>query len=213
MDDPIGTALRHAQTELRTVLATNKARRRRLAAIAKDRLAYQEYVDTRDSLDKAITNLYAKLQKRDGPKANKKKKKAAEPSNGANNGTSNGVPMPSPAALGLLTDDDQELSIPAQLKQLIETRRQWIDTVGTIFERKEHDSPGRIVGFPQTSIYEGVDEEVKQDLERVNPPQPSSSSHDPPISLVDGMGPHVNGHGAAKGKGKGRADSMAMVIG
>ena len=73
MDDPIGTALRHAQTELRTVLATNKARRRRLAAIAKDRLAYQEYVDTRDSLDKAITNLYAKLQKRDGPKSNKKK--------------------------------------------------------------------------------------------------------------------------------------------
>ena len=31
VDDPIATALRHAQRELRTVVATNKARRARLA--------------------------------------------------------------------------------------------------------------------------------------------------------------------------------------
>ncbi|KAJ3524687.1 hypothetical protein NM688_g8518 [Phlebia brevispora] len=43
VDDPIATALRHLQRELRTVVATNKARRARLAAIARDRLAYQEY--------------------------------------------------------------------------------------------------------------------------------------------------------------------------
>jgi len=33
VDDPIATALRQAQRELRTVVATNKARKERLAAI------------------------------------------------------------------------------------------------------------------------------------------------------------------------------------
>ena len=56
------------------MLATNKARRARLAAIAEDRLAYHEYVESRDAIDKQIATLYSKLQKKDGPKANKKKK-------------------------------------------------------------------------------------------------------------------------------------------
>lgn len=213
MDDPIATALRHAQAELRTVLATNKARRHRLAAIAQDRLAYQEYVDTRDSLDKAISNLYAKMQKRDGPKANKKKKKGTESAAGVTNGTSTGQPMPSPAALGLVTDDDQELTVPMQLKQLVETRRQWIDTVGAIFEKKERDAPGRIVGFPKTSIYEGIDEEVKQELERVHPPKPSPTSHDLSGGTAVAKAALTNGNGFIKGKGKGRADPTAMVMG
>ena len=213
MDDPIATALRHAQAGLRTVHATNKARRARLAAIVKDRLAYQEYVEARDNLDRAITSLYSKLQKKDGPKANKKKKKNAEPAPGASNGVvPNGLPMPSPAALGLITDNEHQVSIPEQLRQLVQTRRQWVDTVGSFLEGKERDSPGRIVGFPTSSIYEGIDEEVRQELERVSVPRPASPAPRPSSSAPTTNG-LPNGNGYAKGKGKARADNAAMDIG
>ncbi|KAF8188949.1 histone acetyltransferases subunit 3-domain-containing protein, partial [Pholiota molesta] len=68
LDDPIATALREAQRELRKVVATNKARKPRLVDIARDRLGYQDYLELRDSIDKKITNLYTKLQKKDTPK-------------------------------------------------------------------------------------------------------------------------------------------------
>ena len=54
VDDPIASALRQSQEELRRVLATNKGRKQRLVEIARDRLAYQEYMEARDSLDKNI---------------------------------------------------------------------------------------------------------------------------------------------------------------
>ena len=186
VDDPIATALRHAQRELRTVLATNKARRARLAEIARDRLAYQEYLDLRDALDKNISNLYTKLQKKDGPKSHKKKKKPElNGVSGLPNGS--GLPAPSPAALGLITDDEHHLSIPDQLKQLVETRRQWVEKVGAVFEQKERESPGRIYGLPQTSIYQGVDEEVNGQLERVAAPPRAGQP------VVHGANPRTNG--------------------
>lgn len=216
MDDPIATALRHAQRELRTVLATNKARRARLAAIARDRLAYQEYVDARDALDRNITSLYTKLQKKDGPKANKKKKKVVDQALGTTNGTATpGLPMPSPAALGLVTDDEHHLSIPEQLKQLVETRKQWVEVVGSVFEQKERESPGRIWGFPKTSVYEGVDEEVRQDLERVQAPKRPALGNNATFASASGPDPPSHNslpNGTAKGKGKGRLD-IPMDIG
>ena len=57
------------------VVATNQARKERLAAIARDRLGYQEYLELRDAIDKNITTLFSKLQKKDVPKLSKKKKK------------------------------------------------------------------------------------------------------------------------------------------
>ncbi|KIJ04436.1 hypothetical protein PAXINDRAFT_104179 [Paxillus involutus ATCC 200175] len=167
VDDPIATALRHAQSELRTVVAMNKARRERLASIAKDRLGYQEYLELRDSLDKSIASLYGKLQKKDAPKLGKKKKKGPEINGNANgNGTIVELPKPPPSALGLGPDYDLRLVVPDQLKQLVETRRQWVTTVGGIFDEKERECPGRIWGLPKKSIYEGLEEAVKHDLER-----------------------------------------------
>ncbi|KAF9228852.1 hypothetical protein BS17DRAFT_840855 [Gyrodon lividus] len=175
VDDPIATALRHAQRELRTVVAMNKARRERLADIAKDRLGYQEYLDLRDSLDKNIASLYSKLQKKDAPKLGKKKKKGPEVNgNASGNGTAVELPKPPPSALGLGPDDDIRLIVPDQLKQLVETRRQWVTIVGGIFDEKEREYTGRIWGLHKTSIYEGLEEVVKHDLERSL--QPSSTS-------------------------------------
>ncbi|CCM05762.1 uncharacterized protein FIBRA_07995 [Fibroporia radiculosa] len=177
VDDPIATALRHAQRELRTVLATNKVRRARLTAIARDRLGYQEYVEMRDSLDKNITTLYTKLQRKDGPKANKKKKKGAELNGGVNGVQPTGISAlpPCPAALGLGHDEDNRLHVPEQLQHLVETRRRWVDTIGGVFHDKQQQHPGRIWGMPQYSVYEDIDEEVRQELARLGPP-PSAQS-------------------------------------
>ncbi len=215
MDDPIATALRHAQRELRTVVATNKARRARLTAIARDRLAYQEYLDGRDALDKNIANLYAKLQKKDGPKANKKKKKLVEQP-GTTNGTgAAGLPVPSPAALGLIQDEEQQLSVPDQLKSLVQTRRQWVDMLGSIFSQKEEEAPGRIWGLSKRSVYEGVDEEVRQELERIAPPSKRSRTSPNHDSATSGrLDTHVQFPGASnKGKARARVDDMAMELG
>ncbi|KAI0303296.1 histone acetyltransferases subunit 3-domain-containing protein [Multifurca ochricompacta] len=165
VDDPIATALRQAQHELRVVVATNRARKARLLAIAKDRLGYQEYVEAREALDKNILALYMKLQKKDGPKVSKKKKSKSE---------ANGVPPASaatstigtwPSAAGLGPDDENMLRVPEVLAQLVATRRQWVDSVGSVFDAMECEQPGAIYGLPEGSIYEGLDVEVSTLLE------------------------------------------------
>ena len=174
MDDPISTALRTVQRQLREVAALNKARRQRLAAIARDRIAYQEYVDAREAIDKNITAAYAKLQKKDGPKAPKKNKKKGD-SGGNGGGGMNGsgangaggmMPLPNPAALGLGPDEDMKLVVPESLRQLVELRSQWVDVVGGAYEDEESQNPGRIRGIPPRSIYEGIEEDVRRELGR-----------------------------------------------
>ncbi|KAL4244167.1 NGG1 family protein [Abortiporus biennis] len=208
VDDPIATALRHCQRELRTVMATNKARKARLAAIAKDRVAYQEYLDTKDCLDKTISTLYTKLQKKDGPKVNKKKKKASEPvgANGSVNGA--GVPPPCPAALGLGPDEENRLVVPDQLKQYVAARRVFVDTIGGQFDEKEREHPGWLYGLPTKSVFEGIDEEVQRELEKVNGP-PFNPSSAPKAG-------HIKEEPADSQrtlKGKGRAHDEMMELG
>lgn len=151
-------------------MATNKARKERLAAIARDRLGYQEYLDLRESIDKNISSTYAKLQKKDVPKIAKKKKKGVDVNGHTGtaatiNGNSLSSIAPHPAALGLNPDDDHQLVISEHLKQLVETRRQWVDTVGGVFDAKQEESPGRIWGLPSQSIFDGLEDEVKRSIE------------------------------------------------
>lgn len=168
VDDPISTALRQAQRQLREAAATNKARRGRLAEIARDRLAFQEYVDAREALDKNIMAMYTKLQKKDGPKVSKKKKKGDAAANGTNgvNGVSGSaaVPLPNPASLGLGPDEDNVLVVPEALRHLVETRQQWVDVIGSSFDESEERVPGRVRGVPQKSVFDGIEEEVKREL-------------------------------------------------
>jgi len=163
VDDPIASALRQSQEELRRVLATNKARKQRLVEIARDRLAYQEYMEARDSLDKNITTVYTKLQKKDAPKTIKKKKKGVLSTNdhAGSEPPQPPAPIPCPAALGLGPDADNKLVVPDTLKDLVRTRKQWVQAVGGVFDTKQKESPGRIWGLPPKSVFEGVDEEVR----------------------------------------------------
>lgn len=148
------------------MLATNKARKQRIVEIARDRLAHQEYMEARDSLDKNITTIYTKLQKKDAPKSIKKKKKGVVPANdrAGSEPPQPPAPVPCPAALGLGPDADNKLVIPDTLKDLVRTRRQWVQTVGGVFETKQKENPGRIWGLPPKSLFEGIDEEVRTAL-------------------------------------------------
>ncbi|KAH9992845.1 hypothetical protein BJV77DRAFT_1001398 [Russula vinacea] len=186
VDDPIASALRQAQLELRKVA--------RLLAIAKDRLGYQEYVEAREALDKNILALFTKLQKKDGPKVSKKKKAKSE--------TNGSVPPPPstppigawPSAAGLGPDDENMLQIPDALAQLVATRRQWVDSIGGVFETMEQEQPGRIYGLPERSIYEGLDADIDALMGRTD--------------SDDG----IAGRSASADKGKGRAVGEAMDV-
>ncbi|EAU81851.2 hypothetical protein CC1G_06062 [Coprinopsis cinerea okayama7 len=239
VDDPIATALRHAQQELRVVMTTNKLRKERLAAIARDRLGYQEYLEIRDMIDKNITNLYAKLQKKDTPKLSKKKKKplagaaaasaaaaeakamAAAALEGGGNGGGGGdgtpaPPAPCPAATGMIPDEDNHLLVNDQLRQLVETRKNWVEQVGSVFEEKERASPGRIYGLPKESVFKGIEEEVRMKLRLGDGGVGGMGS----LGGGSGMGSSGSGGGDARiangmhgdPKGKRRADD-AMDIG
>lgn len=141
-------------------------RKGRLAAIAKDRLAYQEYVETRDALDKSIASTYSKLQKKDGPKSSKKKKKGETNGvNGVNGVSGPPVPLPNPASLGLGPDDGGQLVVPEALMQLVHTRQEWESLVGSALEEMEETLPGRTRGLPPYSVFEGVDEEVRRQVD------------------------------------------------
>lgn len=134
--------------------------------IARDRLAHQEYMEARDSLDKNITTVYTKLQKKDAPKTIKKKKKGVVPANdhAGSEPPQPSAPVPCPAALGLGPDVDNKLAVPDTLRDLVRTRRQWVQTVGGVFDTKQKESPGRIWGLPPKSVFEGIDEEVRAAL-------------------------------------------------
>jgi transcriptional adapter 3 len=227
VDDPIATALREAQRELRKVVATNKARKARLISIACDRLGYQEYLEVRDSIDKNITTLYHKLQRKDVPKVLKKKKKPLQGAAGGGTGTGEdtgpGLLPQCPAALGLTQDDENHLSVNEQLKQLVETRRQWVDSVGAVFDAKEREIPGRLYGLPKRSVFEGIEEEVGAMLaagplidvndfnSSINGTMASTSSANGGRNQSDSSS--NNSYGGVNGKGKERARSDAMDIG
>lgn len=198
--------MRHAQQELRTVVATNKARKQRLISIALDRLGYQEYLDGRDSIDRNITAFYAKLQKKDSPKnAKKKKQKLHDPAasehpnhlqNHVNHSSGSGnsglsVPpsilVPCPAALGLNPDDELKLHVSEQLQQLVHTRRLWVDTVGAVFDEKQRQQPGRIWGLMTESVYKGVDEEVRAALMEVQDQEAKSAAVMAPVPSSSGQ--------------------------
>jgi transcriptional adapter 3 len=196
VDDLIATALRQAQRELRTVVATNKARKDRLAAITRDRLGFQEYLDLRESIDKNISSTYSKLQKKDAPKLAKKKKKGLD-GNGSmtlNGGTNHVPPAPHPAALGMSMADDFSCLVSDHLRQLVDTQQQWVDTVGGVFEQKQQDNPGRIWGLPKESIYTGIEDDVRRSIERSLEAVPTTTAAAASVKAV--------------GEGKARKEAM-----
>lgn len=106
-----------------------------------------------------------------------------------------------------------------------------MDTVGTIFDQKEAENPGRIYGLPKESIFLGIEEEVNAML-AAQAPKLSSSSNTTTNGASGPAGPSgapngvvQNGYGggiartngsftiSSGHKGKERARNDAMDIG
>lgn len=169
-------------------------------------------------LDKAITGTYSRLQKKDAPKIKKSHKKklagaaAASAAAAAANAEAEN-PTGVPAAVGMNPDEDNHLLVDEKLREYVETRRKWVDEVGTVFDELQRQKPGRIWGFPTESVYQGVEEEVREKLAQepmsTGLPGPSAKAvrNGGGKSLSRTNGVHTDE------KGKGRASDDAMDIG
>ena len=161
-EDQVLAELRRCQRLLRSQMLLNKARRIRLLSIAQDRLAYQEYIDTRDVLDRQISTIYSRLQKRDNGKVAGLKKKRKPGSAALLEEKEKEKEKPSPASLGLGVDESGKLFVNDPLMHVVKLRRQWVDVVGQALVKKQEEQPGRLWGIPSSSVFEGIEEDVKE---------------------------------------------------
>jgi len=99
------------------------------------------------------------------------------------------------------------LVVPEQLKHLVQTRRQWVDTIGRVFDEKQEDAPGRIWGLPPTSVFEGIDEEVKELVARPPPPQATAASGS---SQAGSSSSGAKDSRTLKGKARASGDDMEL---
>lgn len=129
------SSLRQCQRLLSKQSTLNDARKAHLAEIARQRLAYSEYTNVLDDIEKQIEASWAKRVKKHGSSG----KQTIQ--NGIISG--NGRPP-----------------VQESLKTKVELRRRWMDTVGrTMRERPT----GAVMGLPTKSIYEGIGEGSEKD--------------------------------------------------
>ncbi|KAH7093936.1 histone acetyltransferases subunit 3-domain-containing protein [Auriculariales sp. MPI-PUGE-AT-0066] len=149
-DDQIVSELRTCQRLLRDQMSINQQRKARLLALAEDRVAYQDYLDSKESMERNLLAMYQKQQKPriTAPPVNKKKKqvKTDEPAG----------PQPHPAGTGFTLTTDGHLHVPATMKKLVDTRNRFVDAVTPGLAAREREEPGTYWSLPPTSIYESL---------------------------------------------------------
>lgn len=144
-DDEVTAALRQCQRLLLDQTRVNDARKSRLAEIAKHRLAYAEYQSSLDGLEKSIEAAWSKRVKKHGAAPKKvTASTAAAAAASAANGAGNGRPP-----------------VPDNVKKLVHVRQDWINTVGQTMRERPR---GEVVGIPTRSVYEGLGDEVDEQV-------------------------------------------------
>jgi len=136
-------------------------------SIARDRLAYQDYLNALDGIEKGITAGYTKMLKAFAPK--KKKDKDKDKGNNGVADDTKGLPP--------ITLDPPEV-----IMDKVRLREKWVAAFGSAMQDWEERQPGRLMGLPPTSIYEGLEGDEGEGLE----PQPDGGR-----MTIDGQ--HVNG--------------------
>jgi transcriptional adapter 3 len=137
-DDEITSSLRQCQRLLLEQSQINEARKSRLAEIAQHRLAYAEYSQSLDGIEKSIETAWVKRVKKHGASAKKGRQ------------SSEGTPGPSGSG---------RPPVPENVKKLVAVRRGWVDSVGKTMSVRPK---GEVMGIPDESIYEGLGEEVDE---------------------------------------------------
>ncbi|OAA45857.1 Histone acetyltransferases subunit 3 [Beauveria brongniartii RCEF 3172] len=117
-DDEVAGRLRVLQTRLKEQMLINGARKARLTELVRERMAHQEYQTILEDLDSQVQAAYLKRTRTMG-----KSKKAKRP------GGAGGGSHAAGAAAGMARPGIGDLT-----KTLMERRRRWIDTIGSVFE-------------------------------------------------------------------------------
>lgn len=130
-DDEVAERLRSLQSELKTQLIVNSARKRRILETARERLAHQEYHTIHDDLDMQIQHAFLKrsrtLGKPKKPGAHKHRPGAAN-NGGAVSGQGVGVSRP---------------GIGDTTRILLDRRKRWSKCIGPIFQGQKYTVPSK----------------------------------------------------------------------
>lgn len=134
-DDEICVEMRALQKKLKSACKLNQACKRRLVPIVEEQMAYQEYSQILDDLDKQVDQAYLKRMR--NPKAKKKKLNSGQPH--------------------INTVSAVEKS---GVRALLEKRARWIEKVGPVFK-----PPQIMKRVPQTSIFSDlqIDDEDEEE--------------------------------------------------
>ncbi|KAH8813294.1 histone acetyltransferases subunit 3-domain-containing protein, partial [Xylogone sp. PMI_703] len=123
-DDEVAARLRFLQTKLKEQSIINGARKARLAELAKEHMAHQEYTTILEDLDSQVQTAYLKRTRTLGK--SKKTKRPGGAGGGSHFVNTAGMARP---GIGDMT------------KTLMERRRRWIDSIGTVFD---NDNLGKV---------------------------------------------------------------------
>lgn len=139
-DDEVAARLRLLQSRLKEQMLINGARKSRLTDLVRERMAHQEYQTILEDLDSQVQAAYLKRTRTMG-----KSKKNKRPG-GAGGGSHfvGGAAGTARPGIGDLT------------KMLMERRRRWIDTIGSVFD---DESLGKVprATEPDSSIFKAKD--------------------------------------------------------
>ena len=119
-DDEVAQRLRLLQSELRRQMIINGARKTRLAQIADEHMAYQEFATIRDDLDSQVVQAFSKRNRTLG-KGKKNVKRPGGAGGGSHYpaaGAGAGIPKP---------------GIGDVARSLMDRRRRWNTTIGPVF--------------------------------------------------------------------------------
>ncbi|PHH91355.1 hypothetical protein CDD83_817 [Cordyceps sp. RAO-2017] len=139
-DDEVAGRLRLLQARLREQILINGARKARLTELVRERMAHQEYQTILEDLDSQVQAAYLKRTRTMG-----KSKKTKRPG-GAGGGSHfvGGAAGTARPGIGDMT------------RTLMERRRRWIDTIGSVFDDESLNKVPRVAD-PDSSIFKKED--------------------------------------------------------
>ncbi|KAK9235539.1 histone acetyltransferases subunit 3-domain-containing protein [Lipomyces kononenkoae] len=138
-DDEVCAELRRLQKRLKVISVINAARKKKVEKIVHEHMAYQEYTQILEDLDKQVDQAYLKRTR-----TIKNKKKRAP-----------GISTPNGVAGG---GGGRTADLGEGIKVLLDKRKRWINKIGPVFP------PAEVMKrIPRKSIFEDTDAAEKKD--------------------------------------------------
>ncbi|KAL1954607.1 hypothetical protein VTO42DRAFT_902 [Malbranchea cinnamomea] len=131
-DDDIAERLRLLQAELKKQMIINGARKARLLEIARERLAYQEYMTIHDDLDSQVQQAYLKRTRTLG------KSKKGSQTKYRPGGAGGGSHPVSSSTIGVSRPGIGDLA-----RTLMDRRKRWAECIGPVFKDCKTTVPGK----------------------------------------------------------------------